>query len=757
MNGQRVIKWIRTLGIGLIYVMIWTGWILSMGNAIGARLEDERVRLIWDKRGGIVSVTDKDMGAEMIASAEYIAQGFSLLLRQEDGSVQTVWAKDQDPPVMEISGPECRFVWSGPLKEGLDNSFDIDVTARYRLHGSTVSIILEVVNRSDVMVAEVRYPQIAGISKFRPHDNSIAARLRPLPSTHAEIPVEIPFSPYVNQYPGWMNMAFMTVVHEEMKQGFYLGAHDEIPRLKQWRFEEVTKQGVTDIAAWIVHHPHLRPGQRFTGCGCTLAFFEGDWIQGGQIYRSWFLQTWGLRSREEDWIRKKHFYQMIMMMLPEGNINYRFEDVPELARQGLEYGIDSLQLAGWQRGGHDNGYPYYEPDSRLGNWDDVAQAIRECHAMGVKVYFFVNIHTAMMDIEWYKNELHRYVSINVLDEINWIAAWGMGTVGSRLDRAYAPNTTVFTPIILDGREYRGEQVYIEAVDNAPEQWFSMLCIDHVQTVAIEPDQIGKRWTHLNPDRHLRLENDFILVLVDNEYGRICRIQDKKSEIDLISEPRLADNFAFTLPIVGKEAWSNTEANFIHGMSQFLSEYTLERNRLTLRWDGPLASVFGVFHDVSAEISMALDGESIQFEMSLHNRTNLEIGEVYYPIIAGTLGLGRNDSERRNTFRSLPVGDGIDIQKIYQTFNNMTPFGELYPEQLYAYPHTLSMPWMHLYAPRQDRGLYLGAHDSVRRVKMVQFLHKPGVASNRADGNWPRPEELDGDPMGVSFNFVHVAY
>jgi len=53
---------------------------------------------------------------------------------------------------------------------------------------------------------------------------------------------------------------------------------------------------------------------------------------------------------------------MITNMLPEGIENDRIDQIPQLTRDGLKYGLASLQIAGWQRGGHDNWYPYYEPD-----------------------------------------------------------------------------------------------------------------------------------------------------------------------------------------------------------------------------------------------------------------------------------------------------------------------------------------------------------------------------------------------------------
>jgi hypothetical protein len=330
--------------------------------------------------------------------------------------------------------------------------------------------------------------------------------------------------------------------------------------------------------------------------------------------------------------------------------------------------------------------------------------------------------------------------------------------GTELDRVYSPNSTVFTPMVLDGSGHKGSRVFVEAVDDAAEPSFAMLCIDSVRTVDLPPAMPSVlKVADGDPANHIRIENDLYLVEVKRFNGAISRIHDKKSGLDVVLEPRLADNFAFALPVVGREAWTNTEANRILGVSQRLTGHTLENDVLTLRWGGPLTSVFGVFYDVSAEMTIALRGEQIEFGLSIDNRTNLEIGEVYYPIIGGTMGLGNTEYQRKSTIRTVPAGAGSDAQRIYRTFNNMTPFGELWPEQLFVYPHTLSMPWMHLYAPRHNRGVYFAAHDPVRRVITAQLMHKPGLASSRVDGNWPRPEELDGMPAGVSMNFVHMAY
>ncbi len=133
----------------------------------------------------------------------------------------------------------------------------------------------------------------------------------------------------------------------------------------------------------------------------------------------------------DDWIRRQSFFLMTMFMLPEGTINYTFKDIPKWAKAAKEHGINAVQISGWQRGGHDNGYPYYEPDPRLGTWKELEDGIRACHRMGLKVYFFANYQPMMVDSDWYKRELHKYREMKADGGYTWMAGWGMGTLWAR--------------------------------------------------------------------------------------------------------------------------------------------------------------------------------------------------------------------------------------------------------------------------------------------------------------------------------------
>jgi glycosidase len=99
-------------------------------------------------------------------------------------------------------------------------------------------------------------------------------------------------------------------------------------------------------------------------------------------------------------------------------------------RQRARY--NAVQISGWQRGGHDNRYPYCEPDPRLGTWKELEEGIRACHRMGLKVYFFVNDQPMMVESDWYKRELSKYREMKADGGYTWMAGWGMGTLWARV-------------------------------------------------------------------------------------------------------------------------------------------------------------------------------------------------------------------------------------------------------------------------------------------------------------------------------------
>src|ERR1039458_8804616 len=125
------------------------------------------------------------------------------------------------------------------------------------------------------------------------------------------------------------------------------------------------------------------------------------------------------------------------------------------------------------------------------------------------------------------------------------------------------------------------------------------------------------------DAPLTLENAHYVVAVDPVNGAISKLLDKKSGLDLISEPRLADNFRLLIPL------PDLEANYILGREQRLASHEQGDDRLRLTWKSPLVNPQGSF-DVEVSMTIRFVGASMEFSVDVKNQTKHRIAEVWYP-------------------------------------------------------------------------------------------------------------------------------
>ena len=196
------------------------------------------------------------------------------------------------------------------------------------------------------------------------------------------------------------------------------------------RPEELNGRPVGVTINW-TFFPYTKPHEKFVGPAVVLRAHEGGWQESAAIYRQWFEENFGLVDSRKHWLRDETAFLDLMFMLPEDNINLTFREIPSWAKTAGDHGITSVMISGWQVGGHDRGYPQYEPDPRLGTWQELEAGIRACHDMGLRVYFFANVQTVDISTEWYKNELHKYEVKDPWGAKFFVYGWGMGTLAAR--------------------------------------------------------------------------------------------------------------------------------------------------------------------------------------------------------------------------------------------------------------------------------------------------------------------------------------
>ncbi len=161
---------------------------------------------------------------------------------------------------------------------------------------------------------------------------------------------------------------------------------------------------------------------------------------------------------------------------------------------------------------------------------------------------------------------------------------------------------------------------------------------------------------------------------------------RKAQVELIREPRLADNFRFTLPIPGKEPWQTIEANYICGKQQKLSSFDASAKKLTLHWNKPLLNYLGESFDASAAMGIELTPHGVLFSLRIDNPTRYQIGEVFFPLIGGIQGIGKTGGQLKATELITPTSrEAVSSTDIFRVFTNMSWLGDQGPEQYYSYP------------------------------------------------------------------------
>lgn len=414
-----------------------------------------------DETGKILQIVDKVKNYRLI-SDNRLSENFRILLPLPDYECNYIYGVNQKFPVIRKSKNSILFHWSSPLTNEKGN-FDIDFSLNISLNGSQIVFSCACDNKTEFQVAEVWFGFIGGMDGIGDKQETKKETEILVPTGNLPWTKEIfkdfgntrgqtlgCFSPeHTFSYPGFLCMPWISLFNRKINRSIYFAALEEMPRVKiirlslepgsgetrpygNWpRPDEVGNLPCGIIMNW-VSVPYIKKDERFVSPEIVLEIHDGLWQKSGKIYRKWFDKHFKVIKPGSSWMRRETAFYHQMFMLPEDNINYTFKDIPMLAEICAKYEVRHFMIAGWQIGGHDRGYPYYEPDPRLGTYDDLEKGIRECHKLNIKVSFFVNCQPVDMTTELYRKKLHRYVILDPHGVPYFICNyWGMGTLSAR--------------------------------------------------------------------------------------------------------------------------------------------------------------------------------------------------------------------------------------------------------------------------------------------------------------------------------------
>lgn len=420
-------------------------------------LENQYYRVDVDPVNGlIVRLRDKIGGLELITEPR-LADNFRLLVPLPELEGNYILGKQQRLSSLRKRDGGLNLEWAGPLTND-QGGFAISVSMSIELVENRIEFRLQVRNGSENRVAETWYPVLGGVTGVG--DRSDTQEIVPFMGGTSEtdlfkdfpsmMGIGIPFPECFWSYPFPMPMPWIDISNSKLKRGMYFACHDTICRFKtvrcelhpgadsrqyggNWpRTDDVGEEVPLGLKIHWTQFPYIKPGESFAGPPVVVQFHEGDWHESAALYRSWFRSSFELKNPRDGWISREMAFQDTMFLLPEGNVLWKFKDIPRWAQSALRHGVKSVLISGWNVGGHDSHYPAYEPDPRLGTWQDLATGIQACHKLGVRVFFFANIQPVDEATDAYKKDLRRFASTDPWGCNYASYGFGMGSLGARL-------------------------------------------------------------------------------------------------------------------------------------------------------------------------------------------------------------------------------------------------------------------------------------------------------------------------------------
>ena len=170
-------------------------------------------------------------------------------------------------------------------------------------------------------------------------------------------------------------------------QGLYIGSHDAEHHAKAFCLRYNATNQMCGVA--IKHLLFCASNAKVAIPPVLIVPYTGSWHAAAKIYRTWFDTIRPMRQVPE-WTKTASGWLLCILKQQNGQIMWRYPDLPQLAKLADERGLDIIGLFGWAQGGHDHLYPDYIPDEQMGGRDALVQALKEIRKMGKRSIIYAN-------------------------------------------------------------------------------------------------------------------------------------------------------------------------------------------------------------------------------------------------------------------------------------------------------------------------------------------------------------------------------
>lgn len=332
--------------------------------------------------------------------------------------------------------------------------YKIELTYWIRLQEDFVSFNAKLTNNEAYPVAEFWFPRVGGWKEFGNNEAKLA-----IPGYNVDCQNDIPLfenfpgrrglgaeaAEFSSDYPG-MVMPWWSVYDKKSNLGLYLGYHDTTCRYSTWHTylipdvsegergtfltDEQAKGNPVGLIYSHVFYPFCHSGETFNSGEFIIRVHNGDWHNGSQFYREWFMTHFPF-DKSKSWLRKQSSWFTSIIYQPEDKVVTNYEGYNQWTKDAKKYGISCYELIGWDSGGLERNYPIYIPEEKLGGTNGFKNLLSDIKSRGDHCLVFVNYNILDQNTDLYKKSLNKYMAQDQFGKQPIWMAWGESTLLAR--------------------------------------------------------------------------------------------------------------------------------------------------------------------------------------------------------------------------------------------------------------------------------------------------------------------------------------
>lgn len=293
----------------------------------------------------------------------------------------------------------------GLSRESFDTFGDVSATVRFVAADDGRSVVAgcEVVNNSKQPVRQVAFPDFSGLLPFEGMDKTVfrcagfgSAPFLELQMNEGKLSTQYMVDLACSTARYKAGGLFNPMMARWLDFGSLSGGFSLFPKRWGWDPQVEVMLNLSEVENKLrmlcLHDVTIEPGKKWESGEFVITPHTGGWAKGIEPFRDWAKSHLKRDFAVPKHVREGLGYRTVWMCQtnpadPQDAI-FTFKDLPKLAKECKENGLEEMVLWAWNRGFV---LPLPGPFPHLGTEQDMIDAIKRCKEIGVNVAPFISI------------------------------------------------------------------------------------------------------------------------------------------------------------------------------------------------------------------------------------------------------------------------------------------------------------------------------------------------------------------------------